>query len=290
MIWGLGQEYDKHINALKYQEVMKKIYVVGITSKEDCYDYVDGYQYYPCSCIANLNFDCLVIAANETNYAEILAQVNRLRLDKKDVIRISLFSIPNFDLDKYLLLRNSNMSIISMNCWGGITSHKLGLQFNSPFVNLFIREKYFIELCKNLKDYLSKELEFCRWEERDGNMFPVMRLGTIELFFLHYHSVEEAKAKWNRRVKRINYDNLFFVMFTNNADVLEAFDEIPYKKKICFVPFQSKVASAYSLNISKKLENKPFFEIVNALAWGNLKEYDVLDLLLCRKGKRIEEM
>lgn len=31
---------------------------------------------------------------------------------------------------------------------------------------------------------------------------------SIEIFFLHYHSEQGAKEKWERRIKRINWDKL----------------------------------------------------------------------------------
>lgn len=43
-------------------------------------------------------------------------------------------------------------------------------------------------------------------EDKDG----IGKLDDIEVVFLHYKSEEEAYQKWNRRKKRINYNNLIF--------------------------------------------------------------------------------
>lgn len=53
-------------------------------------------------------------------------------------------------------LKNHDVSIISMNCTGGILSHDLGLQFKSPTVNLFFRAEDFIKFCENIEHYFEK--------------------------------------------------------------------------------------------------------------------------------------
>lgn len=42
-------------------------------------------------------------------------------------------------------LNNEKFSIISSNCVGGVISHELGKQFNSPAVNLFFKNEDFVE-------------------------------------------------------------------------------------------------------------------------------------------------
>ena len=38
-------------------------------------------------------------------------------------------------------------------------------------------------------------------------------LDDIEIHFNHYISFEEAKNKWDERKRRINYDNIYIVMY-----------------------------------------------------------------------------
>lgn len=57
---------------------------------------------------------------------------------------------------------------------------------------------------------------------------------SIEIFFLHYHSVQEAKDKWERR---INWDKLLVKFNDQNGcteEHIRAFNELPYKDKVCF--------------------------------------------------------
>ena len=62
--------------------------------------------------------------------------------------------------NKYI---NHDVSIISMNCTGGILYHDLGLKFLSPTINLFFRAEDFIKFCENLDYYLSIDQYYCFW-------------------------------------------------------------------------------------------------------------------------------
>ena len=60
---------------------------------------------------------------------------------------------------------------------------------------------------------------------------------TIDLFFLHYHREKEAREKLERRIKRINCDNLL-VKFNDQNGCTETevnrFMGLPYKNKLLF--------------------------------------------------------
>lgn len=67
---------------------------------------------------------------------------------------------------------------------------------------------------------------------------PIGKLGDIEIVFLHYKTIEEAREKWNRRCKRIHWDRLFLKMSEQNFcthEDLVAFDSFPCKHKFVFV-------------------------------------------------------
>jgi uncharacterized protein (DUF1919 family) len=131
-------------------------------------------------------------------------------------------------------LKNSNFSVIASNCNGAFILHDLGVKFNSPTVNLFLYPTDFLKLLKNLKYYMSLELEFVK---KDNIEYPVGKLDDILLYFMHYESEQEAKSKWNERKLRINYDNLFIIMTDRDGCTkqdLEEFDKLDYKNKIIF--------------------------------------------------------
>ena len=53
----------------------------------------------------------------------------------------------------------------------------------------------------------------------------------VELHFNHYVSMEEAERKWNDRLGRLNWNNLFIMMFTEDYQAAEHFDSLSYDKK-----------------------------------------------------------
>lgn len=145
-------------------------------------------------------------------------------------------------------LKNKEFTIISNNCWGGFVYQKFDLKYNTPFVGLFLFAPDYINLLRNFKDIIHNELNFINAQEsryKDKliecdtyNKYPIGKLDDeIEIHFLHYHSEEEAKNKWNSRVKRINMDNLL-VKFSDrdlcSDDLILEFDKLEFKNKLCF--------------------------------------------------------
>ncbi|MCI6995625.1 MAG: DUF1919 domain-containing protein [Eubacterium sp.] len=130
---------------------------------------------------------------------------------------------------------NQDVSIISMNCTGGILSHDLGIQFRSPTVNMFMRAEAFVKFCENLEHYLSVErfVECNDPQIIEDRTYPVVWLDDILLFLVHYHSVEEAQLKWDERKARVNWDNIVIINTDREGmtEVLkDRFEKLPYPK------------------------------------------------------------
>jgi uncharacterized protein (DUF1919 family) len=122
-----------------------------------------------------------------------------------------------------------------MNCTGGILYHDLGLKFLSPTVNLYMKAEDFIKFCENLEHYISIDtmVPCTDAEIVQDRKYPVVWLGDILLYLVHYHSVDDALQKWNSRKKRINWDKI--VILNNdregmNFDLKDRFEKLPYKK------------------------------------------------------------
>ena len=131
-------------------------------------------------------------------------------------------------------LINKNFTIISANCIGGVIYHNLGLRFDSPTINLWIRPQDFIEFNQNLKFYLTQaNLTECN----DHSVkYPVGLLGgEIHIYFQHYKSFEEARNKWEARKKRVHFDNIYIIMTDRDGitkDVFENFKKLKCQNKI----------------------------------------------------------
>lgn len=131
-------------------------------------------------------------------------------------------------------LKNHNFTLITSTCIGGAIYSLLGEKFNSPTINLWISQPDFCEFCSKLKYYLSLDLEFIDDSTRDC---PVAKLGEITIVFVHYHSEDEAKNKWNERKQRVNWDNLYIITSDGNGATEEDFkklDSVNCKRKIIF--------------------------------------------------------
>lgn len=116
-------------------------------------------------------------------------------------------------------LNNLDFTIFSNNCWGGICYEYFSLQKRSPTVGMYFFANEYIKFLNNIESYLSYDLEFASVNEskykeellrrRQGNRLIGM-LNDVEIIFLHYNDKIVAKDKWNRRVDRINWNNLIF--------------------------------------------------------------------------------
>ena len=132
---------------------------------------------------------------------------------------MSLFARIEWRLNKEIKkrrLKNKNPSIIASNCNGSFISHDLGLRFNTPTVNLYILPSDFIKFVTDLDRYLTEELI----EITSDKPFPVGKLDDITVYFMHYKTFEEAKAKWNERRERVDRNNMF-LMFTDRDGCTE---------------------------------------------------------------------
>ena len=147
-------------------------------------------------------------------------------------------------------LKNHSFTIISNTCVGGVMTHNVGEQFRSPTVNLIIYEDQFLLFCRHLKEYSICPMESPTAEEQkqfEQYSYPVgilrgatAGLPDINLYLVHYKSVEEARAKWEARYQRINYDDIFIAMdrgIEAKEEILDAFHELPYEHKVIFSQF-----------------------------------------------------
>ena len=144
-------------------------------------------------------------------------------------------------------LKNTEFTIISNNCWGGMIYESYNLPKGSPTVGTFFMASDYVKFVSDLRGYLSAELKFInplasihsevlKNYARYGE-FPIGKLKDIEIMFLHYHSEAEAKEKWERRCKRINWNRILIKMNDQNEcteDDIRKFLDLPYKHKLFF--------------------------------------------------------
>ena len=187
-------------------------------------------------------------------------------------------------------LNNNNFTIISNNCTAGFIYHDLGLQFTTPTINLFIRTEQYITFVSNLKYYLS-----CPLIEDDKNerSYPVgilksknKKYENIYVYFNHYNTFEEAKEKWNSRKKRINFENIFFILdFYDSAYDIKSIDTFNDTIKC-----NDKIVLTHNPNIKKdncfcfkykedEVPNGKLYHINNKTGKRNLDEWNYISFI-----------
>jgi len=288
IIWGYGNTYNLNLNLIKYQEIQNNLKVIGITGKDIYHQTIDGYSCVHISDLPLIEFDYLIVSA-QGYFDEICETAMKIGIDQSKFINVQVFSIPNFNFVNYVRLVESHVSIIANNCWGGGVYHLLKMQFQSPFINMFVRDRDYIKLLKDIKLLCRKKIEFVEWNYSVElkRQFPVYRLDDIILHFNHYISREEVEFKWYERINRINWNNLFVMMFTEDISIARQFDELDFEKKICFVPFNCNLKSTRTLK--KPNADMKFWEVVNGVPWNRLVDYNVIDLL-CGIGEKYDRL
>lgn len=253
ILWGVGADYQKYYNLIKYEEYKGNIDIVAVVDKDNWQKNVDGYNMISVKEICYYEFDYIIVTSSKY-YNDIVNEAIQLQIALDLLIPIRVFQIPCFDFGEYAQLKRNPISIISDDCWGGRVYNYLGLRYDSPFINFWVYNNDFVKMVSDLKCYMDKPLVL----ERQGSVTeaPVGSLGEDEekvyLHFIHAYSFEEAKADFERRRKRINMNNLFIKMQYGwgeySRDVFCKYERLHYSKKILLVPFQTESKSGIELD------------------------------------------
>ena len=59
-----------------------------------------------------------------------------------------------YDPERLAALQSRRLSIVANNCWGGLASHRLGMESHSPFKGLYIPERDYLRLLSRFDQYL----------------------------------------------------------------------------------------------------------------------------------------
>lgn len=236
LIWGSGGEYNRLFNVLKFEEIKKNIEFVGIISKDKWQKKLDGIEVFKPDDISRkkIVFDYIIVASNRY-YREIMKDAISIGIERNKIINGRVLYIPYFDFDDYIALRENPVSIMTFSCMGGFLYHYLDLAFSSPFINTLMDFNDFVRMSNNFRYYLNCPLI----KEQEGSVLecPVGTLGEgkdkICIQFVHGYNFDESKREFDKRRRRINWENLFFVAFSNDKEELERFENIPHQKKIC---------------------------------------------------------
>ena len=278
LLWGTKNEFQTRYHSIKRQEAMGKLFVVGVSSEDTIYKSVWGYSFVDELDIASLAVDLVIVMAPQKMLPDIYSRLKDLGIPRSKCLRGDVLSLPGFDLERYMQLRNQPISIIADNCFGGILYHQLDLPFCSPMINLWLPPSDFLKLVLNLKSYMGQVLQFERiaWDSVTKINYPVMRLGDLHLHFNHEESPENAIACWERRKAKLDYAHIFVFMRAEHQAILQEFERIPYRK-FCFTGFRSGKADTLYLPLTA---GRSFlWEMENGSASGMYQIFDPIKLL-----------
>ena len=178
----------------------------------------------------------------------------RLTIDKYAML-YELFGEKFLAKNRRKKLNNKDFSIISNNCWGGHVYRHFGLPYSSPTVGLYFFADEYIRFITNLETNLHKPLRIIKVSEskyyselkkRNQLNVPIGVLADdIEIVFLHYKNEDEVINKWNRRVERVNLNNLIVKFSEMNLCKVEniiQFENISFAKKVLLLSKPCKEA------------------------------------------------
>lgn len=184
-------------------------------------------------------------------------------------------------------LKNRTFSIISNTCIGGVISNSVGQEHRSPTVNLVIYEEDFLTFCENLRAYSDCPLEPAdeALSQRVGYPVGILRgaaagLPDITVWFVHYQSFEQARDAWIRRFRRVNYENLFFLMdrgMDAREEILDRFHALPGPNKVFFTHREDPSRWANTFRLSYYTEKDYRNAFLYTFVRRGLLQYRVLD-------------
>ncbi len=292
VIWGIGAVYNKHVNLLKYSEIKKEIEVVAVTSNDISpkVNTIDGFVAIELCELDSFEYDYLLIM-NDTFYKEIREMAIEMGVEAGKIIHYKVLEIPHFEFEQYIKLKESRLSIISNNCWGGTVYNTLGLECISPFKNLFLEDDSYLRMLYELQYYLQCDPSFGGFaiDIHSGKKYPILKLDDVLVHCNHDDDYETAVWNWNRRLKKINMDNLFIEMYTDNKESAEKFIQLDeFTRKICFVPFECNEKGLWHLKLGSGQTD--FWQAVlsNAGNGKNSLSYNIIDLLSGNPCNRCE--
>lgn len=282
IVWGLGREYNKHFNLIKYYEQRGEIFVQSVFSNEKMdSSTIDGFAICSKEKVKNMEYDLCVVAIADFHSAK--SEAKELGIPEEKLIPIRVLEIPYFNFEKYMSIKKSKISILSNNCWAGLCYHYLALEFQSPTINMFFERGQFIKFVSNLEYYLSVPVEFVemKYETNLKTYYPVAKIDDIRLHFNHYISFEEAEKSWKRRKERFNKDNVLLIFSSTSVDDMVEFNKLKFEHKLMFIPEEigNSSASNFSVSYKDKGDGITFGMYINNFANGSNSTFDLLALL-----------
>lgn len=228
LVWGIGASYDRLRNFIDNTQV--KINAL-ISSYDEYIKSLDGIDVIKPEEIKNYNYEFIIVASQYFNEIVKIGMGGGEKISRDKFIPARVFELNGFDFNRYISVKNKNISIVSDDCWGGVLYHSLGLEFNTPFINFAVGHDSYFNLISNIEYNLKLPLEL---KESEYGLIKGYLGSNIEINFNHDFSKNDIMSKWNRRLERFNFQNYFVKMTINNDKEAYKFESLDVKNKIGF--------------------------------------------------------
>jgi len=161
--------------------------------------------------------------------------------------------------------------VVSNNCWGPNIHQTAGIAYITPFVGLFFTPESYLNLLANW-GLVRARLEFKEKSSEDrvekvrrecGTLWPVGVLaGQVEIQFMHYKNRDEARTKWERRLKRMPVDiERLFVKFDDydgvSADQVSWFAALDFPNEVFFTASEDFIGAGCAVHIATRTGKLP---------------------------------
>lgn len=204
-----------------------------------------------------------------------------IRIRNKICITVRKFFDYSFEKRIRRKLKNDRFSILCSTCIGGIIYHRLGKEFLSPTINMWMDQKEFLIFLENLDEALEQELVFIKTKYDHPVAQLTTKGGSVNLYFNHDKTEEEANRNWTKRKARIDRDNLFIIMYELDGiteEDIRRLEKIKCKNKIVLsahkhdIPYVLTIKPKGATNylVSDRFGRRPFEKKFDFVKWLNV--------------------
>ncbi len=290
ILWLAGMELnelDENIDKLFHS--MDGIEVAGVSSRPEQMDLCEALDV-PVITAQDLyesDVDYILMCGANEKYIDSIDYLKKLGVQEERLLPEHVADICGFTPERYHAIRRIRPTIFSISCFAGYVYHRFAMPFYSPTINMFQSADSFLQFAGHLRECCEKPIRLSGtgYDDNLKAEYPIYHIGErVEIHMNHYHDTEIAEKKWRERVKRINWDHVVLVMYTEKPEVLEAFDDLPVTgienvKKICFVSFPSEKKCAYYIPLERLTRKMELWDAVNNIGGGRIRLFDMFEMM-----------
>lgn len=131
-------------------------------------------------------------------------------------------------------------TIITNNCYGIQYYSDNNVDYNTPFIGLFMYAPCYIKFLENYQHFINIDMVENKLSRYGIHFtYPIGNIAGCEIHFHHEKNFNDAKAKWDRRKARMAEFKKCILKLCDrdlfNSDILQRFVDLDHPKKILFI-------------------------------------------------------